>query len=215
MKLEGMTINFLGDSITEGVGVSDNSKMYFELVKNTYGLSKVNGYGISGSRFADQKKPDPNLAQDRYFASRIDGMEDADCVVVFGGTNDFGHGDAPIGAFSDRTPATFYGACHDLFARLIEKYPGKPIVIMTPLHRIEEDDTRVKHGVSVTLKTYIDVIREVAEFYSLPICDLFKNSGLQPRVEIIKEKYIPDGLHPNDEGHEILASRLGEFLSKL
>ncbi len=36
MKLKGMTINFLGDSITEGVGTSENSKRYFELIKNEY-----------------------------------------------------------------------------------------------------------------------------------------------------------------------------------
>ncbi|MBQ2742388.1 MAG: SGNH/GDSL hydrolase family protein, partial [Oscillospiraceae bacterium] len=134
---------------------------------------------------------------------------------VFGGTNDFGHGDAPIGEFSDRTPATFYGACHDLFTRLIEKYPGKPIVIMTPLHRSNEDEVRVKHGVSVTLKTYVNIIREVAEYYSLPVCDMYKNSGLQPRVPIIQEKFIKDGLHPNDDGHAIIAERLGAFLENL
>lgn len=215
MKLEGKVFNFLGDSITEGVGVSSPDRRYFELLKKDYRLSQVNGYGISGSRFADQKNPDPDLPQDRYFASRIDEMEDADGVVVFGGTNDFGHGDAPLGTPSDRTPKTFYGACHDLFERLIKKFPGKPIVIMTPLHRTEEDDIRTKDGIEVTLQTYVDIIREVAEFYSLPVCDMYKNSGLQPRVDIIKEKYIPDGLHPNDAGHVILAKRLGEFLSSL
>ncbi len=216
MKLKGMTINFLGDSITQGVGVSEDSKRYFELIKNEYGLSGVNGYGISGTRLARQAVPSDEPSFDKFFASRVDEMEEAaDAVVVFGGTNDFGHGDAPIGDFSDRTPDTFYGACHDLYMRLIEKYPGKPIVIMTPIHRLEEDEVRVKHGVSVTLKTYVDIIREVAEYYSLPVCDMFKISGLQPRVPVIAEKFVPDGLHPNDAGHEIIAARLGEFLANL
>lgn len=215
MELKGKVLNFLGDSITEGVGVSDNSKRYFELIKMKYELREANGYGISGTRLAKQRIPSDEASFDKYFASRIDEMKDADAVVVFGGTNDFGHGDAPIGTFSDRTPDTFYGACHDLYIKLIEKYPGKPIVIMTPLHRTEEDEVRVKHGVSVTLKTYIDIIREVAEYYSLPVCDMYKKSGLQPRVDIIKERYIPDGLHPNDAGHEIIAERLGAFLENL
>ena len=215
MELKGKVLNFLGDSITEGVGVSDNSKRYFELIKMKYELREANGYGISGTRLAKQRIPSDEASFDKYSASRIDEMKDADAVVVFGGTNDFGHGDAPIGTFSDRTPDTFYGACHDLYIKLIEKYPGKPIVIMTPLHRTEEDEVRVKHGVSVTLKTYIDIIREVAEYYSLPVCDMYKKSGLQPRVDIIKERYIPDGLHPNDAGHEIIAERLGAFLENL
>ncbi len=215
MKLEGMTFNFLGDSITEGVGTSADEKRYFELLKINFGLLNVNGYGISGTRFAKQITPSEEASFDKDFVSRVDEMCDADGVVVFGGTNDFGHGDAPIGTPSDRTPDTFYGACHTLFSKLIEKYPGKPIVIMTPLHRVSEDDVAIKHGVSVTLKTYVDIIREVAEFYSLPVCDMFKNSGLQPRVPVIAEKYIPDGLHPNDEGHKIIADRLGNFLANL
>jgi len=86
---------------------------------------------------------------------------------------------------------------------------------MTPLHRVTEEEMQIKHGVSVTLKTYVDIIREVAEFYSLHVCDMYKNSGLQPRIPIISEKYIPDGLHPNDAGHEIIAERLGNFLANL
>lgn len=214
MKLEGMTINFLGDSITEGIGVTDESKKYFEIIKRKYGLLEANGYGILGTRFADQLEKE-NSNRDKYFASRVGEMKDADAVVVFGATNDFGHGDAPIGEFTDRTPETFYGACHDLFSRLIEKYIGKPIVIMTPLHRSHEGDAKVKHGVSVTLKTYVDIIREVAEYYSLPVCDMFKTSCLQPCVPAIMKEFVPDGLHPNDAGHEIIAARLGKFLASL
>lgn len=216
MKLEGLKFDFLGDSITEGVGVSENSKRYFEVLKEKFGLAEVNGYGISGTRFAKQITPSEDPRIDKYFASRIEEMkEDVDGVVVFGGTNDYGHGDAPIGDFSDRTPDTFYGACHDLFSRLIEKYPGKAIIIMTPLHRDTELEPREKECGDLILIDYVEIIREVAEFYSLPVCDLFKNSGLQPMIPIIKEKFIPDGLHPCDAGHEIMAERLGNFLLSL
>ena len=215
MKLEGMTFVFLGDSITEGVGTTALEKRYFELLQKQWGLKASIGYGISGTRFARQRVPSATPSFDKYFASRVPEMADADGVVVFGATNDYGHGDAPIGEFSDRTPDTFYGACHDLFIKLIEKYPGKPIVIMTPLHRTGEETVKDRHGVKVTLKTYVDIIRQVAEYYSLPVCDLFKNSGLQPEVPAILEGFVPDGLHPNDAGHEILAARLGNFLAAL
>lgn len=214
MKLEGMTFNFLGDSITDGYGTTSPDKRYFEIIKRKYGLKEVNGYGICGTRIAKSLVPCEEPRYNRYFASRVPDMKDADGVVVFGGTNDFG-GDAPIGSFADRTPDTFYGACHDLYIRLIEKYPGKPIVIVTPLHRIVENEIRNKHGVLVTFKTYVDIIREVAEYYALPVCDLFKISGLQPLVPVIQERFIPDGLHPNDAGHEIIAARLGNFLAGL
>lgn len=65
------------------------------------------------------------------------------------------------------------------------------------------------------LKTYVEIIREVAEYYSLPILDLYKESGLQPNVPIIRKMYIPDGLHPNDEGHIILADKIARFIERL
>ena len=45
--------------------------------------------------------------------------------------------------------------------------------------------------------------------------DLYAMSGLQPNVPVIKEKFCPDGLHPNDAGHAIIASRLKGFLESL
>ena len=65
------------------------------------------------------------------------------------------------------------------------------------------------------LKTYVEIIREVAEYYSLPVLDLYKESGLQPNVPIIRKMYIPDGLHPNDEGHIILADKIARFIERL
>ena len=76
---------------------------------------------------------------DQDICSRVATMDpDADIVVVFGGTNDFAHGDDPIGEMLDRCTTTFYGACHVLMARLIEKYPTATIVFMTPMHRVNE-----------------------------------------------------------------------------
>lgn len=139
--------------------------------------------------------------------------DDADIVVVFGGTNDYGHGDALLGCFSDKTPDTFYGACHYLFRGLIKKYVGKPVVIMTPLHRTDENQKNdTSNGV---LKDYVNIIREVAEYYSLPILDLFSCSGIQPEISEIQEMYMPDGLHPNDNGHSVIAHKLQMFLEQL
>ena len=40
-------------------------------------------------------------------------------------------------------------------------------------------------------------------------------SGLQPRVDSVRERFVPDGLHPNDDGHAILAERIAGFLKSL
>lgn len=222
MELKGLKINFLGDSITEGVGVSSLDKLYLEILKKETNLKEVRNYGISATRYALQTgwpaRPKDDYVDVNSFSERFDKMDnDADVVVVFGGTNDYGHGDAPIGTFEDRTPETFYGACHYLYSGLVKKYLGKPIVIMTPLHRIGEESRSygVKPGDFGTLKEYVDIIREVAEYYSLPVLDLYKESGLQPAIKEIQETYIPDGLHPNDEGHKVIANKLKKFLENM
>ena len=222
METKGFKINFLGDSITEGVGVSDKDKLYHALLKEEMGWAQARNYGISGTRFALQKGT-PECPKNDYvdvnsFSERFADMDDdADMVVVFGGTNDYGHGDAPIGGFSDRTPDTFYGACHYLFSGLVKKYLGKPVIIMTPLHRSGEFKnigSGKPDGVA-TLREYVNIIREVAEYYSLPVLDLYATSGIQPAIEEVKNAYIPDGLHPNDAGHRIMADKLGSFIKNM
>ena len=219
MILKGKKINFLGDSITEGVGTSGPGKIYHAVLAKEYELKSAENYGISGTRFAEQKNSSENKLFDENFCSRTAKMDpDADAVVVFGGTNDFGHGDAPFGCFSDRTAKTFRGACHVLMGSLLKLYPGKPVVIITPLHRLNEDNLRgdgFKEAESVPLKAYVDAIRETAEYYSLPVLDLYASSGIQPNIPKVKELLCPDGLHPNDAGHAIIAERLANFLRNL
>lgn len=222
MNLKDKRINFLGDSITQGHGTSCQEKIYLNVLKERVGLAEARNYGIGGTRYALQKGtescPKDDWVDVNSFSERFEQMDDdADIVVVFGGTNDYGHGDAPLGSFSDRTPDTFYGACHYLYSELIKKYLGKTIVIMTPLHRSNElsEYGTAKEKRYGSLREYVNAIREVAEYYSLPILDLYATSGMQPEVEEIKNTYIPDGLHPNDLGHQILAHKLEVFLQNL
>ena len=65
------------------------------------------------------------------------------------------------------------------------------------------------------LEKYVDIIREVAQFYSLPVLDLFAMGGIQPIVETNRQKYCPDGLHPNDAGNRLIADRLVGLLRTL
>ncbi len=230
MELKGLKINFLGDSITEGHGTSSPDKVFHQLIKKKFGLSEARNYGIGGTRIAKQHTVSENPQWDLSFVQRCDDMtDDADAVVVFGGTNDYGHGTAQIGSFENMDVYTFYGALRTLMEKLINKYPGKPIVFITPLHRSGEMNPLGDKGGVVDydalseaekekyapLSEYVRIIREVAEYYSIPVIDLYAISGIQPEVEILKEKFCPDGLHPNDEGHKLMAERIGNYLKSL
>ncbi len=212
MEIKGKVISFLGDSITQGVGVKEEKNYYPNIIAAKHSPKKMNNYGISGTRFAEQmEKSQPIDYQDFSLRSKeLD--KDSDIIVVFGGTNDFGHGDAPIGTFEDRTPNTFYGACHTIMQNLISEYPKAQKVICTPLHRITEDEPCSR---GLVLRDFVNIIKEVAEYYSIPVCDLWSISGIQPKVPVIKEMYCPDGLHPNDEGQKFLAEKIANFILAL
>ena len=212
MEIRNLKFNFLGDSITEGVGVSDPEKKYVSVFASKYGPLLARNYGIAGTRFARQQSPTVNNpSYDRDFCSRVCELDaDADVVVVYGGVNDFGHGDAPFGCFEDRTPDTFMGACHVLMTSLIERFPLATIVFMTPLHGTCEEKPNKR-----PLCDYVQAIREVAAYYAIPVLDLYTVSGLQPKVPILKSTYLPDSVHPNEAGAERIADRLAAFLQAL
>ncbi len=214
MDLTGKKINFLGDSITEGYCAKDLHSGYVDLIKRMYVLAAARNYGIAGTRIARQHVPSECAQFDQDFCSRVNKMDaDADIVVVLGGTNDHGHGDAPLGSDADRTPDTFCGACHVLFSNLVQRFPDAKIVICTPLHRVDED--KPKPGSNAALKDYVAIIRSTAKQYGLLILDLFEVSTIRANLPESAEKYTTDGLHPNDLGHAVLAEEIGTFLQNL
>ena len=217
MELKDKKIAFLGDSITEGTGVSDPSNIYWNILARETG-AKCFGYGIGGTRIAVQREPSWNPLFDRHFASRVEEMiPDADIIVVFGGTNDFGHGDAAFGTMEDRTEETFCGAMHCLLQKLIARYPLAQIVVMTPLHRLVEHYVYNELGVrqAADLEEYVNAIMKIAAYYGIPVLDLYRVSGLQPNVPALWEQYMADGVHPKDAGHARIAQKLKGFLNTL
>lgn len=216
MELKGKKINFLGDSITEGCCATSPERGFVEVMKRRYDLAEARNYGIGGSRIASQKVPVFPGTPDRNYCMRAAQMDaDADIVVVLGGTNDYGHGDAPLGTNHDRTPETFYGACHVLFQLLKERYPQSVILVATPLHRASEDDPYgegYRSFPSAPLKEYVCILRQTAAQYQLSVLDLFETSAIKAHIPEIAAQLTTDGLHPNDVGHAILACEIGEYL---
>ena len=214
MKTDNLIINFLGDSITQGCGASSFEKGFVALLKDALNLKEARNYGVGGTRISRQDGGDVSYNED--FCQRAEKMEDADAIVVFGGTNDYGHGTSPMGEFSDRTNYSFYGALHCLSQMLIKKYTGKPIIFMTPIHRKEEVNggEGAKFG-NHTLYDYVCAIKEVARYYAIPVLDLYSVSMIQPQEEYIREALCPDGLHPNDAGHRLIADRVKGFIKSL
>ena len=218
MELVGKKIAFLGDSITQGCGTQIENGVYpngyVGVFERLSGATCYN-HGLSGTRIARKIKPTvPPHYHDLDFNLRAKDMpENMDIVVVFGGTNDFGHGDAPLGDFNSRDIYTFYGAVHLLCEYLLNKYPNAYILFMTPLHRHNETVTINYWGDTCpVLCEFVKAIKEVTSYYSIDVLDLWADNLINPNEEGVKETYMPDGLHPNEKGAEILAHHLYNHL---
>ena len=225
MNIQGFKVNFLGDSITEGTGVTDivNCRYDNRLVAMCQ-LSAANNYGVGGTRLAHQIRPSEKPRYDLCFCGRAYVMDtSADMVIVYGGVNDYIHGDAPFGKIGDTTPATYCGGVYFLMNFLRENYPNKPLVFMTPARcflRHEVDDLYPSvHGARYVpgkpLLPYVEVIQETAKQFDIPVLDLYRNLGIDPHTPEHFEKYTTDGLHLNDAGHAVIAQLLKDFIDSL
>ena len=224
MDVKGFKVNFLGDSITVGDGVADKNYRYDNILFRELELSATNNYSVCGSRMAHQTKPSVNPMYDLCFCGRAHLMDrSADMVVVFGGVNDFIHGDAPFGEIGDTEPTTYCGGIYYLMNFLKEAYANKPVIFMTPARsflRHEVDDlipsTHARKTVpGKPLVDYADVIIKTAKQFDIKVLDLYRDLGIDPHSPEQFEKYTADGLHLNNDGHVILANKLKEFIEAM
>lgn len=210
MNLEGKVINFLGDSITEGHGTSDLDKVFHQIIKQKHNLKFAYNNGIGGTRIARKTVPSEKPRHDLTFEIRAEIMDrSADAVVVFGGTNDYGHGDAHFGDIDSEDIYTFCGGMNSLITKLKNDFPDADIIFMTPIHRLNETIPDTPDG--KILADYAEMIKTICAKRDIKVIDLFGINPLDPADETL----VPDGLHPNDEGHAVLASVVAEELLKL
>ena len=208
-----LTINFLGDSITEGAWATEPKYNFVSRVGEKLGC-KVNNYGISGTRIAMQTVPSANPVFDKDFLTRAKEMSDADMVFVFGGTNDYGHGDSEIGDLTSLDSHTFCGAVRNLATYLCERYGKRNVCFILPLHRYDEDNPRGEFGAQTklrpSLKEYVKAEIAVLDDMGMRYLD-FRDSFPTPAVNTPTE-YFQDGLHPTNKGHELIADMISDYV---
>lgn len=228
MELKGKKIAFLGDSITQGVGVSDiENCRYDNVIHRRFGLAEHFNYGIGGTRLAHQSTPSDLPRYDLCFCGRAYFISpDADVILVYGGVNDYIHGDAYFGSMEDKTPLTFCGGVYFLMNLLKENYPDKTVAFVTPAHMYfisaggivaekHPSPRAMKKPDAKPLQAYVDVIKARGEEFGIPVLDLFEKLPIDPNKEEDREKYTVDGLHFNNEGQLVLAQTIGDFLDGL
>ena len=212
---------FVGDSITAGSGAT-SGKLYYNYLQQMLWLKEVHVNAEGGrcvsvtSDYGTQHTP---------LTTQLNNIPVADLICIFMGTNDYGHG-TPMGQFAWDTADTdtsFYSALRKTFSTLKNKYPLAQIVWFTPLHRKSlivdwqtqsvTDDTPNAQG--LTLRDYVNTIKEVAAEYSVSVVDLYSQCKLNPRLAPYVNQYMSDGLHPNSAGHKEIAKVAAAYLRSM
>lgn len=218
MNLANKTVVFLGDSITAGSSATSDDKVFHAVLKRETGIKEIINLGAGGTRIARQKTPSEEAIYDNDFNLRYDeNGKHGDVIFIFGGTNDFGHGDAPIGTPEDDTFYTFCGALNALLKKAINDYGKENVILITPLHRVGENNLRgegKKPSDGEPLSEYVKAEKAVAATLGVKIIDLWNEKTLNPNDKD-NLKLFADGLHPNDDGHKLLAEILKEKIASL
>lgn len=210
-----MKINFLGDSITEGALAGILENRYSTLTAKHFGAEELN-FGVSGTRIAKQVKRTNNPDDDVFMQRAVKMPTDADFTFVFGGTNDYGHGDAKLGVFDDKDDYTFYGALHNLAKYLASTFPKDKICFILPIPRFDQNNPYgdgSKDEAGVSLQEYIKAEIKTLDFYGVEYLDLSDKFYI-PNTQQDDGNLYADGLHPNAKGHRFLADCLIEYLTK-
>lgn len=218
MDLKGKSAVFLGDSITAGACADSPEHIYYAVLKDLLGLKQSEGEGVGGTRIAKQKTPSECEIYDHDFIERFDKVDkNADYLFIFGGTNDFGHGDSEFGDAASEDPYTFQGALNVLYTKAEKAFGAEHVVIMMPLRRTGMNNPRGEGRRVIEcppLSEYAKAEKAAAERFGFKVIDLFNEPRLDPNDEKCAA-FFADGLHPTTEGHRLLAEILAERIKAL
>ncbi len=233
----GGKVAFLGDSITDKIGVG-TKRNYWSYLAEDMGFEPL-VYGINGQTYKHIPAQAKKLKSEH--------PTDVDAIIVFCGTNDYISGAGlPLGDWykysEERTLAsgeimelrkhrvhnmdsnTFRGRINVAMSYLKENFPQSQIILLTPIHRsyakfsknnIQPDESFSNRG-GRFIDDYIEAIKEAANVWAVSVIDLNAICGLYPNSKAYYDCFAnaeTDRLHPNAKGHYRMAKALRHALN--
>ena len=204
-QMKGKGVLIFGDSISVGVYTGEEDEYPKSFVKETWheilcremNAAEVDNDSISGTSISALS---PVMSEKALVRRYIENKTPADVVIVAEGTNDFGN-NVPLGKKSDKGDVSFYGALDSLCRGLKETYPDARILFVTPIGRFDDECNQI----GLSLDDYREAIAQIAgKRYGFFVIDGGK-LGFKAHDEDFRRRILRDGVHPNQEGHELLA----------
>lgn len=139
-----------------------------------------------------------------------------DLIILQGTDDDWLHGywaGVPIG--TDKTDTkTFYGAFCSAIEVIRKNNPDSKILVMTATRQCPMDGTKIrrkdtdKNKLGLTLEDYVNTQVLACSELNVPVFDAYHTDYFKPYNPAFRKSSMPDGLHPNEKGHEVIMYEL-------
>lgn len=211
--LYGKKVNFVGDSITIGAnGAGDSATVvatpFPEGIAEKFHCT-IHNYGIGASTLCDYQGE--HGFPTNPMCNRISGIDrTADITVIFGGTNDCSY-QAAIGYCSNGDNTTVIGALYQMITWIKTNCPNQQIVLCSPLRRANVSMAKVTGA--YPLIDYVKAVESAAKRFGTNYINLYDGCPFDLSESHQNTVYGGDGLHPNQQGYNVLASYIGYKLA--
>lgn len=206
-----------GDSLTDSATLASQTtgtKNYVDYVSESLGLKVVN-CGVGGTGY---------MKTENRFVNRVSTIpEDTELLTVFGSFNDYEYIESSLGVFGDSGTDTIYGCMKSFFDSVFSRCPDIVVGVILPTkwgYLSPQKDSEA----SKKCDLYIKALKEIADYYDLPVLNLYNYSNLRPWDAVFAERYYKDDdgngeantVHPLDSAHKkFIAPKVEAFIKSI
>ncbi|MBO5701262.1 MAG: SGNH/GDSL hydrolase family protein, partial [Clostridia bacterium] len=206
-ELYGKKMLFMGDSISYGSGDAVSpfrtGRAWAGRIADRTGAIVTNA-SVSGAKASYVNGDDKTKWLYTQFEENKN--QQFDIIVMHGGVNDARHNrsigkilDSEDSAALDKAKNTYVGGLQWLFYNVKKSQPNAKLYFIAN-HHLDGHTT----GNAKNMAPYFDMAKELCEKYGIIFIDLYNNKELNDKLETTTTKYLPDTLHLNAAGYEII-----------
>lgn len=207
LKWQGKKWACLGDSLTEKN--IRTTKHYHDYIAESTGIAVFN-MGVGGTGY---KRTEENYTA--FYQRAVKLPVDCDVVTIFGSGNDLSL-IKQLGTPTDVETTTICGCINKAIDEIIKIKPTVALGIVSPTPWVGNQPTVDD---SNAMAKYTKALHDICKIRSIPFLDLYHCSNLRPWTSEGRNAcYTKDdgnGVHPDENGHKLIAPRFKIFLEQL